>query len=118
MRTFVSDYGAGLAQGRYVVGGLPDLALEDGQFDLALCSHLLFLYSNVLSFEFHLQSILELCRVAKEVRVFPLIGLDCELSPYVRPVQAQLRRHGLQVEVVTVNYQLVRKANEMMRIWK
>ena len=62
----------GLREGRYVVGALPELPFPEDAFDLALCSHFLFLYSEQFSSEFHLRSIQELCRVAKEVRIFPL----------------------------------------------
>ncbi len=118
LREFASDYPVGLAAGRYVVGELPKLPFADNEFDLALCSHLLFLYSNVISLDFHLQSVLELCRVAKEARIFPLTNLSCEFSPYVAPIQEQLRRLGLQIEILKVNYQLQRNGDEMMRIRK
>ena len=116
MRTFVSDYPAGLAAGRYVTGSLPSLPFPDGRFDLALCSHLLFLYSELLSLDFHLQAIRELCRVAGEVRVFPLVGLDCELSPHLAVIQEQLGATGFQVEVRKVKYQVQRNGDEMMSV--
>ena len=46
----------------YVAGGLPDLPFEDGAFDLALCSHLLFTWSNVLDEAWHEAALLELLR--------------------------------------------------------
>jgi hypothetical protein len=60
MRAFLSDFERGKAEGRYVTASLPSLPFGDGQFDLALCSHLLFLYSDQLNYEFHLASIEEL----------------------------------------------------------
>jgi len=116
MRTFVSDYPAGLAGGRYVAASLPSLPFADGRFDLALCSHLLFLYSELLSLDFHLQAIRELCRVAGEARVFPLVGLDCEPSPHLAVVREQLGAAGFEVEVRKVKYQLQRNGDEMMRV--
>jgi hypothetical protein len=118
IREFLADLPAGTAEGRYVVGELPGLPFAAGAFDLALCSHLLFLYSNVLSLDFHLQSILELCRVAREARIFPLTGLDCEPSPYLEPLQQDLSRSGLRTEIVKVNYQLQRNGNRMIRIFR
>lgn len=44
MREFLADYDAGKAAGRYVEAELPSLPFPDGAFDLALCSHFLFLY--------------------------------------------------------------------------
>ena len=72
MEAFLRDFERGKAEGRYLPHELPELPFADGEFDLALCSHLLFRYSGQLSAEFHVQAVLEMCRVAKEVRVFPL----------------------------------------------
>jgi hypothetical protein len=69
LASFSSDYPQGLGQGRYVVGALPTLPFARNQFDLALCSHLLFLYSATLVLDFHLKSVVDLCRVAGEVRL-------------------------------------------------
>ena len=46
MERFLLDYDAGLREGRYVPAALPHLPFADEWFDLALCSHLLFLYRN------------------------------------------------------------------------
>jgi hypothetical protein len=116
LNTFLADYATGLSEGRYVVGELPVLPFADEEFDLAICSHLLFLYSEALSLDFHLQSIRELCRLAGEVRIFPFTDLRCERSPHVEPVTQALREAGFQVEIVPVNYQLQRNGNQMLRI--
>ena len=63
MRRFLADYRAGLAHGRYVAAALPALPFGADEFDLALCSHLLFLYSAQLSADFHLAAIGEMLRV-------------------------------------------------------
>src|ERR1700747_3232434 len=75
MQAFLEDYDLGKRQGRYVDAELPSIAFPDKTFDLAVCSHFLFLYTNHLSEAFHRSAILELCRVACEVRIFPLIAL-------------------------------------------
>jgi len=59
-------------------------------FDLALCSHFLFLYSDQLSKQFYVQAIREMCRGASEVRIFPSIALDNRTSPHVSDGLAQL----------------------------
>jgi hypothetical protein len=46
MTAFLDDYEPGLREGRYANAGLPSLPFADGAFDLALCSHFLFLYSQ------------------------------------------------------------------------
>jgi hypothetical protein len=118
MELFAGDFPAGLAQGRYVAGQLPALPFATNSFELALCSHLLFLYSGILPYQFHLTSILELSRVANEVRLFPLTSLDCELSPHVRPLLEELPERGLRVDIIEVRYQLQRNGNQMMRVRK
>ncbi len=87
MRAFLDDYERGRSDGRYVDGGLPSLPFTDGAFDLALCSHFLFLYSQQFDEAFHVQSMRELCRVAREVRVFPLLALGAQTSPHVGAVR-------------------------------
>jgi hypothetical protein len=46
IKDFMDDYVAGRTEGRYVKAELPGLPFSDDSFDLALCSHLLFLYST------------------------------------------------------------------------
>lgn len=116
MRTFLDDYPAGKAEGRYVEAQLPVLPLADRSFDLALCSHLLFLYSTQLDEAFHVASVLELCRVAGEVRVFPLVELGGQPSVHVEPTAAALRGRGCQVVIENVPYEFQKGANQMMRV--
>src|SRR5579862_543133 len=75
MRVFLADYPAGRETGRYVEGALPTLPFADGEFDLALCSHLLFTYSSILSEDEHVKAIDEMCRVAGEARIFPVLDM-------------------------------------------
>ena len=118
LRRFTTDFETGKADGRYVIGELPNLDFEDNEFQLALCSHLLFLYSDHLSYEFHLASVRELLRVATEVRIFPLLTLMLEQSPYVQPLVQSLKAGGVLVTVEKVGYELQRGGNEMLRIQK
>jgi hypothetical protein len=91
MQKFLEDYNEGKEQGRYIDAELPILPFDDGSFDIALCSHLLFLYSDRLSLEFHHKSILQLCRVADDVRIFPLIDLDLRRRMFNRLLPASKR---------------------------
>ena len=116
MRTFLADWPAGCAQGRYVAGALPALPFSDRSFDLALCSHFLFLYSEQLTDAFHLAAIREMCRVASEVRIFPLLELGGRPSRHVPAVVDRLRRDGLEVTIETVPYEFQRGGNQMLRI--
>lgn len=76
MRCFLEDFPPGLEQGRYQAKKLPSLGFVGGEFDLALSSHFLFTYSEQLSASFHVAAIEEMCRVASEARVFPLLNYD------------------------------------------
>jgi hypothetical protein len=114
MRRFLADYEAGKGEGRYVTASLPHLPFEDGEFDLALVSHLLFLYSKQLDFGFHQAAIEELLRVAKRVRIFPLLTLDGKLSSYVEPMRTHLRSRSLKAEIIPVSYEFQRGGNEML----
>jgi SAM-dependent methyltransferase len=114
---FLADYDDGRRNGRYVIGELPSLPFEAKSFGLAICSHLLFLYSDLLSEDFHVRSVLELCRVSDEVRLFPLVTLRGELSPHITAVQSALELEGWKAEVGRVSYELQRGGNQMLRIF-
>jgi hypothetical protein len=117
MQEFLADYEKGKQEGRYLAESLPSLPFEDKAFDLALCSHFLFLYTEQLSLEFHRASIAEMCRVASEVRIFPLIDLDLNKSSYVHAICFELRKAGFTIEIQKVPYEFQRGGNEMMRIY-
>ena len=116
MDTFLIDFSEGKVQGRYVEGELPTLPFPDRSFDLALCSHLLFLYSDRLGEAFHHQAARELCRLAGEVRIFPLLALGGKRSPFIDSTTAELRKDGHDVSIENVPYEFQRGANQMMRI--
>ncbi len=118
METFLADYQRGLREGRYIVAALPSLPFGPGSFKLAVCSHLLFLYSDLLSEAFHIEALRELCRVAEEVRVFPLLTLQHKLSPHLTAVRAAVAAQGWISEVVRVDYELMRGGNQMLRVFR
>ncbi len=116
MEKFLQDFPNGAEQKRYLTAELPKLPFEDNKFDLALCSHLLFLYSEQFSAEFHLESILEMCRVATQVRIFPLLKLSGEISPLVMPIIEKLSTKGYRVEIRQVDYEFQKGGNQMISI--
>jgi hypothetical protein len=116
MEQFAADYDDGKSAGRYVDASLPSLPFADGAFDLALCSHYLFLYSTQVSEALHLAGVREMCRVAAEVRIFPLLSLGGERSPHLAPCLAQLAGSGFEASIERVPYEFRRGANEMLRI--
>ena len=116
MTIFLKDFERGRLEGRYQHGALPQLDFKDNEFDLCLCSHLLFLYSAQLSLDFHITSMLEMLRVANEVRVFPLLDLDCRRSVHFDPVAATLRSANFQAEIVDVPYEFQKGGGQMLRV--
>ena len=94
MTRFLADYRQAEPFGRYIAAELPQLPFADGVFDLAVCSHFLFLYSQHLSEDFHVASLAELCRVAREVRVFPLLELGNRPSRHRDAVIRRLRNRS------------------------
>jgi hypothetical protein len=116
MEKFLSDYESGKVTGRYLDRSLPTLEFADDHFDLCLCSHLLFLYSEQLSLDFHLAAIHELLRIAPEVRIFPLLKLDCEPSPYLEVAMEELATKGFNVQVKSVAYEFQKGGNQMLSI--
>ncbi|GJM14384.1 MAG: SAM-dependent methyltransferase [Pseudohongiella sp.] len=114
MRTFLADFEEGKSAKRYQCQALPELSFANQEFDLALCSHFLFLYSEQVVLQTHLASVLELSRVAKEVRIYPLLSLDGRESPHLTQVIATLCAHGNTVRLEHVDYEFQRGAREMM----
>jgi hypothetical protein len=115
MATFLDDFESGKRAGRYVDAELPTLPFESGAFDLALCSHFLFLYSEQLGAAFHRAALREMCRVAAEVRVFPLLALGSQKSSFVDDCAADLTARGHHVTIERVLYEFQRGGNEMLR---
>ncbi len=116
MEEFLSDYPQGASEGRYVEGELPHLPFGDKSFDLAVCSHLLFLYSQHLSADFHVEAIKEMCRVASEARLFPLLELGMVESRHLRAVRERLTADGYSASIETVPYEFQRGGHQMMRV--
>lgn len=118
MERFLQDYEDGRLEGRYLCGTLPILPFPKDSFQIALCSHFLFLYSKHLEARFHCESLREMARVAREVRVFPILDLTGAKSPHLEEVLEFISKEGLRYEVQQVNYEFQIGGNEMLRIWR
>lgn len=117
MKMFLNDYDEGCRAGRYVTASLPTLSFQDNSFDYGLCSHLLFLYSPQISEQEHIESVLELCRVSRDVRIYPLVSIkDNERSKHLPAVLSALSEAGYSYEEIPVNYEFQRGAKTMLRI--
>ena len=115
MDRFLLDYGAS-RRDRYVAASLPELPFADAVFDVALSSHFLFLYSEQLPLDFHLAAVRELRRVARDVRIFPVITLARDPSPHLDAVMAEARAAGAVAELQRVDYEFQRGGDTMLRI--
>ncbi len=116
MARFLEDFPAGRRAGRYRTDALPALDFPDGAFDLVLCSHFLFTYSAQLDAAFHGKAIVEMSRVGREVRVFPLLDGDGAPSAHLEAVVAGLRRAGYEADTPEVAYEFQRGGNRMLRV--
>ncbi|VAW71469.1 hypothetical protein MNBD_GAMMA12-3798 [hydrothermal vent metagenome] len=117
MNTFLLDYEQYQESERYIDASLPQLSFGALEFDLALCSHYLFLYSEHVSQEQHVHSVKELCRISKEVRIYPLLTISSNKeSPHLQPVMSSLIEDGFDVSLQAVKYQFQKGATEMLVI--
>jgi len=116
MHRFLSDYDCGKSEGRYCPESLPLLSFADNRFNLALCSHFLFFYSDGLDLQFHIKAIDEMCRVASEVRISPLLQLGSRPSPHAPMVVSYFKNAGYDVEILRVPYAFQRGGNKMLQI--
>lgn len=117
MARFFADFELGKKEKRYLPLEDQSLPFADFTFDLALSSHYLFAHFDAQDVDFQLQAIRELARVAKEVRIFPLINRYGQPSPFLGPVLLGLQQEGYGVEVREVAYNLQPKGNAMLRVW-
>lgn len=113
---FLNDYATGKSELRYrEIKGL-NLDFEDHEFELALCSDFMFHSESVhtASPEQHLQ---ELCRVAEEVRIFPLLDEHGNISENLGPVMLKMQADNYGIEIREVPYTKIKGGNAMLRVW-
>lgn len=104
--------------GRYLAAALPNLPFAAGSFDLVLCSHLLFTWSDVLDAEWHGKALAELIRVARyEARVYPLVvqGTGQPVA-FLDDLRAGLRAAGYRSRIQRVPYRFQKNADRMLVI--
>jgi hypothetical protein len=116
MQRFLDDYDKGKAEGRYVDCTFPDVPEVQGSFDLALCSHFLFLYSEQVSRDVHLRTADVLMKMAKETRIFPINDFYGNESVYLRPVMELMKERGYRVSIEEVDYEFRKGMKHMLKI--
>ncbi len=114
---FTQDYAMGRDAGRYIKAELPKLPFADKSFDLVLCGHFLFLYSDEFDYTFHFNSILELYRVcSQEVRIYPLQSKNVKPYPLMDNLLFDLKAAGIATEVVRVPWEFQKGSKHMLRL--
>ena len=116
MDRFLHDFERGRRAGRYIPAALPRLPFADGAFGLALCSHYLFTYTDGAGDAAHVAAIREMCRVADEVRVFPVVDSEGNVSPHLPGVVAALADADFAVDLLTVDHEFQAGGNQMLRV--
>ena len=116
MDEFCRDFESGKQQGRYIDASLPNLPFPDQRFDLVLSAHLLFFYSANRDLAFHLNAARELLRIGTEVRIFPIVDVNSNPSPFLSPVMDALEQDGITCAVERVPYHFQKTGNEMLRL--
>lgn len=118
IQTFIEDYEQGKQEQRYQLGALPHLNFAQNEFDIALCSHFLFLYSDHFDLQFHQAAVAAMLNVSSDVRIFPLLTLTLNRSPYLDAVIQQCLAQGYIAEIEQVPYGLQKGGDQMLRIRK
>lgn len=115
LERFLSDYATGKALGRYRAETLPYLDFEDVSFDVVLCGHLLFIYSDSLDLEFHRASFRELCRVAREeVRIHPIVDNGSGRYPHLGELRALADELGFDSCIQDVDHEFFKGTNRTL----
>ena len=115
MRKFLADYEQGRKEGRYVFHELPNrLPYESESFDIGLSSHFLLMYTG-LGYEFHIQSITEMLRVCKEIRIFPVVDLDANKTELITNIINYFKK-DYHVKILSTEYEFQKGANKLLVI--
>ena len=120
LKGFLKDYNLD----DFIYCELPNLPFENKEFDLLLSSHLFFVYDDRLDYDFHKNSILEMLRVSKEVRLFPLVDIqnskvleEKNFSPFVYKIIEELSK-DFKCEIIKTDFEFQVKANYYLKIFK
>lgn len=118
MFRFLDDYEVGKRDKRYIEGALPVLDFKDSSFDLVLSSHFLFLYSEMLDFEFHKNSIEEMLRVGNCIKIFPLCDLAGKRSTHLDGILSWLTSENIIHRISKTTYEFQKGADSYLEIYR
>ena len=102
--------------GHYIAADVHHLPFADNSFDLVLCSHLLFTWSDVFGQDWHERAIAELVRVSRdEVRIFPtVVQKTGDPVPFLPALRREFAARGVTSRLAKVPYQFQVGADEML----
>jgi len=93
----------------------PKTNFLDKEFTLALVSHFLFLYDDLLDYDFHRRTLLELIRVtSKEIRIFPVVNLGGKRSDFVEQLIKDESFRNVKFSIHKVAFEFLKNANEYL----
>lgn len=113
---FIADYANGKATGRYLPINIAEIPFREHEFDLVLCSHLLF-HKALPAHISPIDLLRKLCRIGQEVRLYPMIDRYGNIMDDLGPLMLTLQQEDYGVEVREVVYQYQKGGNAMLRIW-
>lgn len=90
------------------------LPFKDFTFDFALSAYCLFSQVNVDTL---FATITELARVAKEVRIYPIMNDSGDVSPFLGPILLKLQENNFGVEIREVTNLNQPQNKAMLRVW-
>lgn len=115
LELFLQDYAKAFASGRYRCGALPRLDFEDRSFDLTLCGHLFFIYSEALDLAFHRAAFRELCRLTRrEIRIHPIVDGQSRRYPHLGDLLELADGLGFESEIRPVEHEFFKGTNETL----
>jgi ubiquinone/menaquinone biosynthesis C-methylase UbiE len=121
LERFLRDYGSLQPSGRYVNAALPNVPFADDTFDLALCSHFLFLYEDQFDYSFHEAAVRELLRVTKtggEVRLYPIVNLRTQRYGHLERLIYDMEALGAHSRFVPASLPFLPNSDEMLVLQK
>lgn len=115
-KLFIEDF-KGYGIKNYVPVEYPSTNFPDNQFSISLSSGFLFLYDDLLDYDFHRKTILERMRITtKEIRIWPIVNMKGNKSSLVEPLINDNDLNRFQIFIEKVDYEFLRNSNEMMVI--
>ena len=115
LAAFLHEYSTGRGH-RYIPASLPELPFHDGQFDLGLVSYFLFAYDRQLSWQFHRDAILEMSRIARETRIYPIVNFEGRKSLWLDQAMIDPALKDLLFEEVRTDFEFLVNSNSYLRV--